>query len=340
MRNVLRIVLSAAAGVGLLAVFMAWGGVSPREVVSMVLRLPLRTYLACLAVHVGVYWLRAQRFRLLLPAQTRPGLATVAAVSAAHNMASYVLPAKSGEATFVLYLKGLCGVPLSAGLASLLVSRLYDFATLCAAVALACAWLSMTPHWAAPVWVGWGLAGILAAASAAFLLLSLRGEKAAHPLRLALRALRLEPTRLGRSLSAAIQRVADALPVARAGASVRVLFALSLLVWLGIFVFYALLSRGFGLPERVGLLQATFASGLAIASNVLPINAFAGFGTQETGWVLGFGLLGIDRASALASGLAVHLVQLFNVCLLGLLGHLAMGALPRRSTERAADEPR
>ncbi len=338
MRKALRIALSAAAGLILLSVFMAWGGVSPGEVGRTLLRLSPRTYLLCLGVHLAVYWLRALRFRLLLPAPGRPGLATTAVVSAAHNMASYVLPAKSGEATFVLYLKGLCGVPMSAGLAALVVSRLYDFATMCAGMTLACVWLATTPHWVAPTWLAGAFAAGLGVASAGFFLLALRGEKVALPLRLALRAVRLERTRLGTRLGAAIQRVADALLVARAGASVRALLFYSLLIWLGIFVFYALLARGFGLPERIGLVEATLASGLAIASNVLPINAFAGFGTQETGWVLGFGLLGVARADALSSGVAVHLVQLFNVCLLGFFGHLAMGALARAPGSEAAEK--
>jgi hypothetical protein len=100
------------------------------------------------------------------------------------------------------------------------------------------------------------------------------------------------------------------------------------LVWCGIFCFYVILARGFGMPERIGLVETAFGSGLAIMTNVLPINALAGFGTQETGWVLGFGLLGIEGDAAFSTGVGVHLVQLVNVLLLGVLGHLGMGLLP------------
>ena len=40
----------------------------------------------------------------------------------------------------------------------------------------------------------------------------------------------------------------------------------------------------------------------------------------------------VDRELALSTGLNVHLVQVLNVCLLGLLGHLLMGALAARRT--------
>ena len=79
-----------------------------------------------------------------------------------------------------------------------------------------------------------------------------------------------------------------------------------------------------------------FGSSLAVFTNLLPINAFAGFGTQETGWVLGFGLLGAPREAALASGLGVHFVQLIDVCLFGILGHLALGLLPSARDEAAS----
>ena len=56
------------------------------------------------------------------------------------------------------------------------------------------------------------------------------------------------------------------------------------------------------------------------------MNGFAGFGTQEGGWVLGMSLWGIDTELALAVGLSAHLVQLGNLILFGLLGHLGMAA--------------
>jgi hypothetical protein len=106
--------------------------------------------------------------------------------------------------------------------------------------------------------------------------------------------------------------------------------------WFGIFSFYLVLARGTGLEVVGGLPEAAFGSSLAVFTNMLPINAFAGFGTQETGWVLGFGLLGAPREAALASGLGAHCVQLVDVCLFGVLGHFALGLLPSARDGRAS----
>ena len=90
------------------------------------------------------------------------------------------------------------------------------------------------------------------------------------------------------------------------------------------------------MSETVDLSQAALGSGLAVVANLLPINGFAGFGTQEAGWVLGFGALGVPKDVATATSVGVHLVQLGNVVLLGLLGHIAMALLAPRRDERAA----
>ena len=331
MKTLLRMTLSVAAGVTLLALLMLWGGVSPTEIWHTLVNLPPWMFAACLAIHTCVYILRALRLLSLVPKDQRPSFPAMLSVVAAHNLASYVLPAKSGEATLVIYLKGLCRVSAATGLATLIVSRLYDFTVMCGMMALATAGLTLTSHWNAPRWLGFAGTAGFSCASALFLVLALRGEKLMGPLRLMLRGLRLDRTVLGQKLYGLTQRASDALRVARGSASIFWLIATSALIWLGVFVFYALLARGFGLPDRIGLPEATFGSGLAVMSNILPVNAFAGFGTQESGWVLGFGMLGIAREQAFATGLSVHLVQLFNVCMMGLLGHIAMGVLPRRA---------
>lgn len=331
MKTTLRLCLSALGAGALLALLMVWGGVSPREVWRTLRGLPAWMFALSLAIHMLVYGLRSMRYLALIPAARRPGFWPMLAVSASHNLASYVLPAKSGEATYVLYLKGVCGVPGAVGLASLVASRLYDFAVMCTALAAATLWLSFGEHWGVPRWSAWTFSGSLFAAGLVFGALALRGERVMGPLRLALRTLRLDRTQLGRKAYDFSHRASEALRQARGGTSVAGLFALTALIWVCVFGFYAMLARGFGLPERIGPLEAVFGSGLATLSNILPINAFAGIGTQEAGWVLGFGVLGVERDTAFSTGLAVHLVQLFNVVAMGFAGHMAMGLVQRPS---------
>ena len=121
-------------------------------------------------------------------------------------------------------------------------------------------------------------------------------------------------------------------PAASATARIALIFATcaSVALWGSVITFYSVLLPAFGWPEdQMIVVPAALAAGFATLANLLPVNGFAGFGTQEAGWVLGMSLCGIDPEIALAIGVSAHLVQLGNVVLFGVLGHLGMALLPR-----------
>lgn len=336
MRSPVRILVSLLIAGALLVFLFRWGDVSLGELVECWRTLPLVVYFQALGVHFGIYLLRAARFRVLLPPKRRPSLFVLLAVSSSHNLASYVLPAKTGEGTLVLYLRNLCAVPAGEGLASLVVSRLLDLATLTALLAVAS--LMLAADGTLPGSWGWPLGACLALGAATLFVLASRSEGLIKILTLLARLLRFDGTRLGAKLSASAERVGSALREAGGQGRLAAAAALSLPLWLGVFAFYIVLARGFGLGVDVGAVKATFASSWAVLANLLPINGFAGAGTQEFGWVVGFSTVGVDEALALSSGLGVHIVQLANVVLFGLFGHVAMAIIGPGSSAPSASE--
>jgi len=331
-----RLLLSTAAAGLLLVLLFALGDVHPAEVLQALVRLSPGVYFAALGLHVVTYALRALRFQLLTPADARPRFRQALAVAAAHNLASYVLPFKAGEASLVLYLRLQCGTPAASALAALLVSRFLDGASLCAGLAVACYTLHARGTGVALGWLA-PASGLLVLLALLFLVLSLRGDLLVHGVGRPLRWLRVGRVRLGRRL---LER-ADGLALAlRAASGRRRLFGAALAtapMWFTIFGFYALLARALGIPAEVSFLERTFGASLASLFNLLPVNAAAGLGTQELGWVTGFHVvLGVDERLALTSGVGVHFVQLFNIVLMGFLAHLAMGVLPRKRVPPAS----
>ncbi|HUR28851.1 MAG TPA: lysylphosphatidylglycerol synthase transmembrane domain-containing protein, partial [Planctomycetota bacterium] len=262
------------------------------------------------------------------------------AISAAHNLAAYVLPAKTGEMALVVYLRSHSGVPATAGLAALRVSRLLDLATLCLCLSAAMVYLAFARPAVVPAWFH-AVALLLLAATALLLLLSARSDVLVRSAAWLARSAGLARWKLAAKLLLRAEELGLALREAPAGRALWIAAAQSLAMWLGIFVFYCILARSFGLPADLGLADAAFGSSLAVLTNLLPVNSFAGFGTQEGGWVVGFGVLGVPRDLALSTGLGVHLAQLASTIVLGLAGHAAMGWLPGRAaaSEAAADAP-
>jgi uncharacterized protein (TIRG00374 family) len=324
-----RFAVSILLAAVVLAVLYGWGGADWREMSRRIASLPSSSFALALAIHTAIYVARSERFRVLLPAAERPARWPLLWVTSAHNLAVYALPAKTGEATLPVYLNSACGTRAAAGIASLVVSRLLDLASLCAIMSLATATLSSREAWTAPAWVAFALSAALFLASAGFFALAVRGDRLVGPAEGFARALRFDRTVLGARLVHRADELREALR--EAGATERgKAAALSFVVWLLIFAFYVVLARGFGLPETVGAIEASFGASLAVAMNLLPINSFAGLGTQEAGWVFGFGLVGVQPDEALASGVGAHLVQIFDTLLFGALGHLAMGLTRRK----------
>jgi len=322
-----RMALSFGAAGLLLVTLFVLGGVDPADVLRTLTRLSPGVYGLALALHVATTALRAVRFQLLIPRSARPSFRHALPVAAAHNMASYVLPLKTGEAALIVYLRLQCGTPAGIALASLLVSRFLDGAALCTGLAVACA--SLLGEGAAPEWME-STVLVLSILAGSFLLLSLRGDLLLRGLAALLRVLGVQRTRLGQGLLERTHGLALALRSAGDAGRLALAVLATAPMWFTVFGFYALLAGEFGIPAGVGFLERALAASLSTLFNLLPVNAAAGAGTQELGWVTGFHvILGVDEKLALTSGLGVHLVQLFNIVLMGLAAHLVMGMLPR-----------
>lgn len=321
-----RLFLSMTVALVLLASLFAGGGVNPVAAAREVAALPVGVYCAALGLHVVTYALRALRFQVLLPRTGRPGFRRTLTVSAAHNMAAYLLPLKTGEASLVVYLKMQAGTPVSAALAALLVSRFLDGAALCSGMAAAC--LVLRDQGRALQWLG-PASALLVGLTLLFVLLSLRGDLLVRAIERALGWLRVHHWKLGQRLLERTNTLALALRAAGGRRGLGAAALATVPMWATVFGFFALLGGALGLPAELSFLERAFGASFAAIFNLLPVNAAAGVGTQELGWVTGFHLLGVDEKVALTAGVGVHLVQLFNIVAMGLLAHLAMGVTPR-----------
>jgi len=333
-KTLIRVLASLLLAAVLLVPLFWYGGVDAADLERTWGRLTWKVYATALLLHVAMYVLRAVRFRVLLPPAERPPFAPLLAVCGAYTMAAFVLPAKIGEASFVLYGNRVCGIGASAGVASLVVSRLLDLATLAGGFAVACFALQASHAYPDVHWFGTAGAGLIAISAVCFFL-SARGDVLVRIVTALVRALGLERIDLGRRVLARAEQVAAGLRLAGGEGRLFAATLVSIPIWLSIFLFCAVLARGLGIPEETTLAQATFGSSLAIVTSLIPISAFASFGTLEAGWVLGFGVLGVPHDLAAATGLGLHVVQLANVIAFGVLGHLAMGAWSHRATRTA-----
>ncbi len=326
MKLAFRVLLSLLVAGVLLALLARWGGIGVAELREALGRLTLSCYLSALGLHVLLNLLRAWRFHVLLGTSSRGGIAGQVGVTLSYGMASIVLPAKLGELSYVVYSGRALGVRAGTALAVLVVARVLDLATLALGMGSACLVVS-GPGWLVPAGVaGMGLGVVL-------LVAGWHGQWFVRAGVWASRVTRLDRWRAGAKVIERVEGLGVALEEAARGRKLGGAVALSVAAWVCVFCFCAVLARGLGIGG-IGFAEVVFGSGLAMLTSLVPLSAFASVGTLEAGWVVGFGVFGVGRELALATGAGLHVVQLVNVAGLGLIGHVLMGIATAREKGR------
>ncbi|MEM9379279.1 MAG: lysylphosphatidylglycerol synthase domain-containing protein [Planctomycetota bacterium] len=321
----MKLLVSVTVAVLAIGLLLVWGDVRLADVATAVRSIAPGTFALALAIQASIYVLRAARLRVLLRGAggDEATLGGLTAASAAWILDSHVLPAKVGEATLVLHLRRV-GVRAEHGLVGLLLSRLFDLATLVSVLGVTCLGLGVGGERAGMPWLT-ALGGGLLALALVLAALILRGGHVVGLVRRVLVRVGLERTGLGARASSFAERVEAALRAVprRTLASAALL---SLPVWAAVLGVYAVLGTGVGLTGLTAF-DLLFGSSLAILGSLLPIGGFLGFGMLDVGWAWGFAAVGVPESHAVATGLAFHTLYLVGVGLLGAAGHLVLGRL-------------
>lgn len=333
----MKLLLSVLVAALAIALLFLWGGVSFADVLESVRSIHPGVFAASLGVQASIYVFRAVRLRGLLRAAggELPPTPRLVAASAAWILDSHVLPAKVGEASLVVHLSRL-GVKAEHGLVGLLLSRLFDLATLLAVLGIACVGMGTVGRESMP-WLT-TLGATLLVGTLVLTVTIVRGGDAVRAGRALLVKLGVERLSIGKRVTAFATRVEDALRAVPRGALFAATFW-SLPVWAAVLGVYVILGTGVGLTEHAALgpFDLVFGSSLAILGSLVPINGFLGFGMLDMGWAWGFAAVGVAEDHAVATGLAFHTLYLVGVGILGAIGHAGIVAAkaPRASDERA-----
>jgi uncharacterized membrane protein YbhN (UPF0104 family) len=321
-----RLIFRTTVAVGITAglVLFLFRYVDPSQVAQLFSRTRWPLWLAGLGVWVILYLGRAARFVLLASRTPYPTMLCVAAV---HNFLLRVLPFRTGELAYAFLLKRAGTAGLGESLLGLLLIRILDFVAVVILFAIALAFHQGT-------YLGDRHTGLLAAAVAGLVGCGLAA--ALVPLlRLGLRVLSVALRAAGLAQSPRGQRLLEQVTGAVDGfarvrrTTILLATALSLGLWLLTFgAFFAIL-WSFAVP--VGVSQTVLGSTAGVVTAFLPIGGVGSFGTLEAGWALGFTLVGLDRATAIASGFGVSLSTFAYGALLGLLGWIGLWAAGRRN---------
>ncbi|MEA3254630.1 MAG: lysylphosphatidylglycerol synthase transmembrane domain-containing protein, partial [Candidatus Altiarchaeota archaeon] len=265
------------------------------------------------------YLFRTLRFALIL--NKKVNLKDLFLIVCVHNMANYLLPARTGEFSYVYLLKKSQGIRGSEGVATLMLARIFDVISISLIFFTSVFMVRSLP----PI-VSNAISGV--AFSLLFIVLFLvyllyYGNRFTVLITGVCSKLNLLRFHLVDFLLEKLKEIVGNLSSIRSKKTVFYFFIYSIFIWSSLYsMIYVLLD---GMSIHLGTWVVILGSTFAILTGILPVQGLGGFGTYEGAWAVVFIPLGISKETAIASGFAVHILFLLYSMILGSLGLHRLG---------------
>jgi hypothetical protein len=277
------------------------------DIWGLLVRVDVKWLLAGLGCYLLTNVLRSYRFGTLMgitgARQPLRLLPEMIALSFLNN----VLPARSGELSFPYLMQRRHGTPVGDSLTYLLIARIFDLVAV-ATLFVVFTWLEKSTLTQAAGQAVTGVMLLLLPVLLALACLPWLGERGLRAGEWILDRLNLAERKASQwALNIGRRAVRSMTQVHKVGTYGRVFFW-SVLGWLTTFAWFAAFLQAVHVPVRYPLVVV--GATLATLSKAIPLVTVGGLGAHEAGWTLGFRLVGMPLATAIASGFAVNILTL------------------------------
>ena len=263
--------------------------------------------------------IRAVRWRLLFPPDTRPALGATTRALLIGQFFNSILPARAGEAARVIVLHREANTSRAQAAGTAVVERIYDVVGLLILLFLFVPFLPEI-SWLRRAAVFGAIIGVLVAVG--IVVLSVFGERAVRPF---VQPLRRLPRVREEHVEAASGRLAQGLWALHRPALALPALALTLLGWLVFAASFWSLAVGFGFDiGYAGGMLVLVATSLVLVIPSLP----GALGTFEAAAVVALRAYDVDESQALAYAVVLHALNLLPFIAIGyvlLHGHVRRG---------------
>ena len=252
---------------------------------------------------------RALRFKWLIDSTGIP-LSDLFRITAFYHTSLMILPSKLGEFSLPYLLNKISGINVAQGLASLVVSRVYDFFIVLMVL------VSVSVGFQGLIKVNLLLVIFLIILLIGFIVLGLLYMSSLLKYFSNVLGRMSDRTGWGKAkyipwTQEKMNEVAEGFSAIKTRRTYFPVSLTSLASWVMIFwTLYAYMkSFGIDLP----LMKMLFGSTIGVIANALPISGIGNWGTLEAGWAAGFLIVGLSKEKAIATGFGVHII-IFIVC--------------------------
>ncbi|MBD3164410.1 flippase-like domain-containing protein [Candidatus Woesearchaeota archaeon] len=258
------------------------------------------------------YIFRAVRFKILL--QKKLSSKILFTVVCLHNFFNNILPARTGEISYVYLLKRR-KIETSRGISSLFIARILDVLFILVLLLSAVPFLYKRLSMPATVLIIFILVLLILTP---FLLLEFKTGfiKIVKKILLALKLKK----KTSEKLIGKTEEMIESLRVIKSKKIFIKTFISTILIIGSQYGFYYLILHGLGI--ELSAFSMVLALGVVMLAGILPVQGIAGIGTYEGAWALSLIFLGIAKETAIVAGFVIHIMQVLFLVLLGLFGFL------------------
>ena len=303
LRSKLTLILSILISIAVVAfVLIKLDWVAVRSTLEKV---NVQWLILALLVYGVNYILRTIRFKILISTKSIPFIQLLS-VTGLYGMYNYLLPAKSGELTYIVLANRRLKVSLVESATSLLASRYLDFATIALILPfLLIFYIKNLPPWLIYASVTFCVLVVMASLGIYWYIKITSQQENYSP----------SKTKWIASFQKILLDLRDGLITIYRRKEYLRLLLLTIAIWLCIFtnLYFIVLSLGFPL----NYFQIVVISIIMIPMTLLPFQGFANLGTHEIGWVAAFSIFGQPETIALNVAVSSHILLLFSVLILG-----------------------
>lgn len=298
--------------------------ISIGEIITTLLHINPIYLIAGFMLYTCSYVFRAWRFHILLNKEV--SIRDLFNIECVHNMMNNLLPARTGELSYVYLLKKGNSRTTGEGVATLVVARIFDFIALAILFFAAILTVKEVP----PIIKGalWMIALFVIILFFVLGMILYRGRSFVDLTNTIMKSIHIEKNRIVIYCLKKGFETTDSLEKIKVKNIIGPMVTFSILIWgfnyaMGYLV---LVGMDISLPIQVIVLGMTF----TLLSTTLPINGISGFGTNEGFWTLAFVPLGMSLQMAIISGFAYHIILIVNFMILGCVGYLSINHLKNK----------
>lgn len=276
--------------------------------------------IAGFAFYVCSYFFRALRFKVLIHTK-EVKLSDLFAIVSVHNMVNSILPARTGELSYIYLAKKTQGIHSSEGFATLITARMFD------ALAISMIFLFSAIVLGSEIHISkmnvWHLGlFIIALVTLLFIIILYHAEKAMVFFEKMMNRAKIKKFRVIMFMVNKGYEVTDSLELIRAKNVFPFVFILSIALWCSMYATIFIILVGMGIDINIWI--AILGSTLAVAISILPIQGVGEFGTFEGAWAVAFIGLGFTKEVAIISGFGYHIIRFIYFLILGSYGLFAL----------------